>query len=254
MDDFTYLSKLIIFSTKDVIEYKENKSTAYSLLQRLQKDNKIKKIRNNLYSCVNPATDSIYASKYQIGSSISETSFISHTSALEYYGLNNQVSNSVYVSSLTKFNTFEFEGITYQYQPTNTDLLVNEPKYTDKIRISDLERSVIDSIKEMEKIAGVEEVLSNLSISGILNVEKLKKYLDYNNIQSLYKRVGFILSLYESQNKLPTNFFEYCKEKSSNTTIYLTKDAKQQGSFNKEWNLIVTNNLMYFINHQYDEH
>ena len=111
---------------------------------------------------MNPATDSIYASKYQIGSSISETSFISHTSALEYYGLNNQVSNSVYVSSLTKFNTFEFEGIIYQYQPTKSDLLVNKLKHTDKIRLSDLERSLIGSIKEIEKNAGVEKVISIL--------------------------------------------------------------------------------------------
>lgn len=103
--------------------------------------------------------------------------------------MNNQVSNAVYVSTLTKFNTFEFEGITYQYQPTKTDLLVNEPKYTDKIRVTDVERSVVDSIKEMEKIAGFEEVLDNLSLLRSLNVGKLTKYLNYNNIQSLYKKV-----------------------------------------------------------------
>lgn len=250
MDDFAYLSKLIIFTTKDVIEYKANKSTAYSLLQRLQKNNRIRKIRNNLYSCVNPATNSIYATKYQIASSISKTSFVSHTSALEYYGMNNQVSNSVYVSSLTKFNTFEFEGITYQYQPTKTDILVNVPKYTDKIRVSDLERSVVDSIKEMEKIAGFEEVLDNLSLISNLNVEKLKKYLRYYNIQSLYKKVGYLLSINQLQNKLPSSFFEYCKENSSNTTIYLTQDAKIQGYFNKEWNLIVPNNLQGFLNEE----
>lgn len=248
MDDFTYLSKLIVFSTKDVIEYKGNKSTAYSLLQRLQNNNRIKKIRNNLYSCVNPATNSIYATKYQIASSITKTAFVSHTSALEYYGMNNQVSNSVYVSSLTKFNTFEFEGITYQYQPNKTDMLVDKPKYTDNIKVSSLERSVIDSIKEMEKIAGFEEVLDNLSLLRNLNVEKLKEYLDYNNIKTLYKKVGYLLSIYQSQNKLPSSFFVYCKENSSNTTIYLTQEAKKHGQFNKEWNLILPNNIQYFLN------
>lgn len=250
MDDFTYLSTLIVFTTKDVVAYKKNRSTADSLLQRFQNNNKIKKIRRNLYSCVNPATNSVYASKYQIASSISETSFVSHASALEYYGMNNQVSNFVYVSSLTKFNSFEFDGITYQYQPTNSDMFEDEPKYTDKTRVSDLERSVVDSIKGMEKIAGLEEVLANLSLIRSLNVEKLIKYLNYHNTQSLYKKVGYLLSINRFQNKLPARLFDYCKENSLNTTIYLTQDAKNKGRFDAEWNIVVPKGIQQFINEE----
>lgn len=247
MEDFVYLSELIIFTTDDVVRYKGNKSTAYSLLRRLQKKDSIRKIRNNLYSCVNPATNSIYASKFQIASSISETSFVSHASAMGFFGMNNQVSYSMYVSSLTKFNNFEFEGIRYEYQQTKTEMLVTSPKYVDKVRISEVERSIIDSIKEMDRITGLEEVLENISLSRVLNEKKLISYLDYHNSKSLYKRVGYLLSLFRLQTKLPLSFFEYCKMKSTNTTVYLTQEAKGSGYFDKDWNLIIPNNMRQYI-------
>ena len=63
-----------------------------------------KKIRNNLYALIDPSTNDIYSTKFEIASKISNTSFVCYHSALEYYGFANQVFGVVLVCSLTKFN------------------------------------------------------------------------------------------------------------------------------------------------------
>ena len=72
-----------------------------------------KKIRNNLYALIDPSTNDIYSTKFEIASKISNTSFVCYHSALEYYGFANQVFGIVLVCSLTKFNNFIFEDNEY---------------------------------------------------------------------------------------------------------------------------------------------
>lgn len=52
--------------------------------------------------------------------------------------------------------------------------------YSGGLRITDRERTVVDSIiKEMDKIAGMEEVLSNISRLSRLDEEKLLNCMEY---------------------------------------------------------------------------
>jgi len=115
MKVYKELAKHPVFSINDVKKLSGNINTAYSQLNRLMKKGMIKKIRKNIYSVVNLATDQILANRYQIACAITDTSYISHHTAFEYYGLTNQVFYEVYVSSESKFNHFEFECITYKY-------------------------------------------------------------------------------------------------------------------------------------------
>jgi predicted transcriptional regulator of viral defense system len=52
---FTELSKMNTFSMDDVYNLVGNKKTASSLVLRLSKKGLVKKIKNNLYTCVNMA-------------------------------------------------------------------------------------------------------------------------------------------------------------------------------------------------------
>ena len=70
---------------------------------------KIKKIRNGLYVSIDQA-GIINSTKFEIASKISPDSFVAFHSALEYYGIANQVFNNMVVGSSTKFNTFEFKN------------------------------------------------------------------------------------------------------------------------------------------------
>lgn len=240
MVGYAELSKMNTFTMNDVCSLVGNKKTASSLVLRLSKKGLVKKIKNNLYTCVNIANGQVIASKYHIACSINKTAYISHHSAFEYLGLSNQVFYEIYVSSSKRFTDFEFEGITYKYIASKFDSGVVSPKNTQGIRITSLERTVVDSIKDFEKIGGLEELLNCISSAHYLDEKQLMKYLDAYGMQFLYQKTGFILEHYKNQLHLSDDFIGHCKSKIGKSTRYLTKESTQ---YRSEWKLVVPDDI-----------
>jgi predicted transcriptional regulator of viral defense system len=244
MVGFAELSKMNTFSMEDVYRLVGNKKTASSLVLRLSKKGLVKKIKNNLYTCVNVADGSVVASRYHIACGINETAYLSHHSAFEYAGIANQVYYEVYVSSSQKFNKFEFEGISYKYVSSKMDSGIVTPNNTKGIRLTSMERTVIDSIKDFEKIAGLEELLNCISSIPYLDEKMLTTFLDAYHIQFLYQKTGFILEHYQSQLQLSDEFIAYCKTNTGKSTRYLTKDSK---TYYSAWRLVIPESLFGLI-------
>jgi len=247
MKVYKELSRYPVFSIDDVKKLSGNINTAYSQLNRLMKKGMIKKIRKNIYSIVNLATDQILANRYQIACAITDTSYISHHTAFEYYGLTNQVFYEVYVSSESKFNHFEFEGITYKYISSRIKEGVVKAKNTTGVRITDLERTVTDSINDFNKIGGIEELLNSLENIHYLDENKLKKYLDIYNTQSLYQKTGYILNYYREELQLSKEFIEYCNKKIGKSSRYLSNEIKEDTHYNSKWKLVIPNRFFQLI-------
>ena len=243
MDVYTELAKYPVFAIDDVKKLTDNEKTAYSQLDRLMKKGLVKKIRKNIYSVVNPATGLIVASRYQIACAITNTAYISHHSAFEYYGFINQVFYEVYVSSETKFNHFDYDHVTYKYVASRMKEGVVEAKNTTGVIITDLERTVIDSIRDFNKIGGFEELINCLEGVHYLDEKKLKRYLDIYNTQGLYQKVGFLLDHYRKEIQLSKGFLEYCKSKIGKSKRYLVSEAKENSYYNSEWELMVPEGL-----------
>lgn len=248
MDAYRYLAKLPTFSISHVEELTQNRKTAYSLLDGLMKKGLVKKVKSNIYSAIDPSTGQVYANRYQIACAITYTAYISHHSAFEYYGLANQVFYEVYVSSKTRFNPFEYENIDYKYIASRMDEGVVEAKNTLGIRVTDLERTVIDSINDFNKIGGFEELLNCISGIHYIDETKLREYLDIYDRQVLYQRTGYILNQFKAEMKLSDEFINYCKERVGSSRRYLINDLKEKNLFDKEWNLMVPDSILdYYL-------
>ena len=243
MDVFTELAKYPVFTIDDVKKLKDNEKTAYTQLNRLMKKGLIKKIRKNIYSAVNPTTGQMVATRYQIACAITNTAYISHHSAFEYYGLSNQVFYELYVSSKTKFNHFEYDHVTYKYVSSKMEDGIVEAKNTTGVRITDLERTVIDSIRDFNKIGGFEELINCLEGVHYLEETKLKRYLDIYNIQGLYQKAGYLFEHYRKEMQLSKEFVEYCKSNIGKSRRYLVSEAKENSYYNSEWELMVPEGL-----------
>lgn len=242
MEVFNKVAKMPVFSIVDVEELMGNLKTAYSQLDRWTKKGKVKKIRNNIYSAINPATGQIVANRYQIACAITKTAYLSHHSAFEYYGLANQVFYEMYVSSNMRFNHFEYDQISYRYIVSKTLEGVIEATNTEGVRLTNLERTVIDSIKDVNRIGGLEELLKCLENIDYLEEDKLIKYLDLYDIKSLYQKTGFILKNYQKEMQISDSFIKYCLGKIGNSIQYLEKDSKDN-YYNRQWKLMIPEGL-----------
>lgn len=240
-----YLEELIelrCFTYDDILNLTNNPATASSMLQYYIKQEKIVKVRKGLYTLVNPIDKEPIANKFQIGSKVSESAVISHHSAFEYYGCANQVSYNVIISSNTKFNEFRFNWDTYVRVRNN--LNVGIEYLSNGIKVTDIERTVLDSINDFEKIMGFEELIQCISLVPSLNENKLLEYLKLYDKRFLYQKTGFILEYFKDEFNLSNNFFEQCKNNCGKSSRYLLNNSNGLNyNFNNKWHITYPYNL-----------
>ena len=244
-----YLRKLHgmkLFSSKDVATLTGNESTAKSLLASGLRNGTLCRIKPNLYAVTDMATGLCAANKFEIASNISNTACVAYHSAMEYHGLGHQLFNEMSVISVSTFRTFEFESITYiRHQPKITKGVM-VPMMNSKVKVTDLERTVIDCIDRIKYAGGLEELLNNFTSVAYIDETKLKAYLDAYGKASLYQKAGYLLSMYKKQLRLSTGFFHHCKAHIGQSTRYLA-DVVSNSVYDSEWRLCVPENMSYLM-------
>lgn len=143
-----------VFNFLDVEQLTGSADSAKNLLNRYTKKRIIKKVRRNLYFCVNLENRNSTANRFVLGSNINRTACISHHSAFEYHGLAHQTFYEISVASDKVFRNFEFEGITYKYVKSHFENGVMVPETNSKIRVTDIEKTVVDCIKSIYLTGG----------------------------------------------------------------------------------------------------
>lgn len=244
-----YYDKLVdmgIFSFLDIEKMAGNKNTARSLVNAYNKKGYIQSVRRNLYVAISLETKQPVVNKFVIASHVTDSSYISHHTAFEYYGMANQVFYEIYTSSKTEFRSFEFDGLSYKCIQSKIGDGIDETNAG--VCVTDMERTVVDSIKDFEKIAGLEELLRCLEMITYLDTGKLKKYLEAYNSQILYQKIGYILGHFKTTMKLEESFFEFCKAKLNKSVRYFYNGIEKESPiYNNYWKLFVPAALLSVI-------
>ena len=238
------LTKRKIFNYKDFIEIVGDDNLAKNTLQNYLEKGYIKRIKHNLYGVVSLETNECIADKFLIASNITDTSFISHHSAFEFYGYYNQVYYDVNVSSISKFNTFEFEENTFSLIKVSSTNFVEEIR---SVKVTSIERTIVDSIKDSGKYCELEETLNCINTIPYISIKDILKYLEQINSKMLYKKVGIILSLFKDKLNIPDSFFDICHEVSDSIKGHFDKN-KSAHVYNSEWKIFIYKDLKNYIN------
>ncbi|NBJ17006.1 MAG: transcriptional regulator [Dehalobacter sp. 4CP] len=240
------------FTWEDVCKMLGNPNTASNLIQNYLKKGYIKSVKRNLYVAVNLVDNMPVVSHFAIAGHITPSAYVSHHSAFSYYGYTNQVFYDVYVSSASRFNSFEFDGRTYRYVMSRIDEGVE--KKADGVTVTDLERTIIDGINDFEKIGGLEELLRSLSVIPYADESKLLRYLEKYRKQVLYQKAGYILEHFKKDMKLSDGFFEQCSSRLSESVRYLHRGLnKDNAQYNRRWQLFASRDLLSVLSEGGDE-
>ena len=227
-----------IFSVEGIADRYEKISGARSAIKSLVRQGMAVKIRNNMYTCISGETGNPVANRFQIASSITSTSYVTHHSALEYYGITDQVFHEVYVASLKPFSEFDFDGFSFRYVRSSHLDGVETLPMSGNIRITDKERTIIDCINDMDKIGGIEEIIACMLNLKRLREDSLLKYLAMYDNQFLYQKAGYLLSKNQKILGLSDEFFQACLEKIGKSKRYLSSDYKN-GKYDSTWQLVI---------------
>jgi len=240
------LHSLKLFELKDVIYLTGKERAGKELLRTYSNKNLVVQIRRNLYSVTDLASKGTVANKFEIGSRISPTSYIAYHSALEYHGIAHQVFYTIFISSKTRFNDFNFENLHYTYCKSNSSLGIETPLMNSLVKVTDLERTIIDCLDRLDRAGGLEEFIQCLSMITYLNEDKMLEYLAAYDKAFLYQKTGFVLQHFQNDLKLNSTFIEFCRRKGSAHVNYLT-DVSESDCYFKVWNMYAPKNILSYL-------
>ena len=236
-----FLHQKLLFSTEDIARELGNTRSAATLLGRYQHQGYISQVRRGLYCVNNLATQQPEANKFQVASAITSTSYVAYHAAMEYHGLAHQIYYNVAVGSEQGFNSFEFDGNFYTRLNAPIHIGIDEPIADKHVRVTTVERTIVDCIDRIDLCGGWEELVNCLQSVTYLREEPLMMILQAYEKIALYKKVGFLLE----QLQLPVSqtFIDACRKYAKDSVMYLTSDGSSD-TFNAAWRLYAPHNLL----------
>lgn len=225
-----------IFHKEELLKYFDNQKQLDYWIDSRAKNERIKKVRNGLYVFVDQ--NGFHSlSRYEIASNVTSDAFIAYHSALEFFGLANQVYNEVTICSAKRFRNFVFEDIEYinKVEKNFTEVIAYKEQ---SVRCTSLERTVVDCIDDINRAGGIEEVLNALDGVIEINEDKLFEVLESYNKIYLFQKVGYLLENFKGELSISDIFFEKCKKKITNQLKYFLKNDYDNLCYFPSWQLI----------------
>lgn len=237
----SYLHNKLLFTLQDVAIEMGNTRSAQALLMRYQRQGYISKVRRGLYCVNNIASLLPEVNKFQVASAVTSTSYVAYHAAMEYHGLAHQVYYDVAVGGEQPFNSFEFDGNNYFFRHIATHVGVDTPIADSHVRVTNVERTVIDCIDRIDLCGGWEELINCLRSVHYLREEVLLTILKAYSRIALYKKVGFLFE--QLDMPVSSNLIDMCRQYAKESVTYLTSDGDSD-TFNATWRLYVPKNLL----------
>ena len=172
--------------------------------------------------------------------------YISYFSALEIHGLITQpaLSEQIVVNKQIKPSKIYIKDIEFQFIYHNENHFFGYKKIWindyDRVLCSDLEKTIIDCLYKPAYAGGITEISKAIfKAKHKLDYDKLFDYVEKFSKQSVKKRLGFLLELFE----IDTNIVEKLQFVKMNSYALLDPNLPKTGKRTSKWNLQINCDL-----------
>jgi len=131
-----------------------------------------------------------------------EEYYLSHATAMEIHGMTTQPQLVVMVSTPKPRRPVTTLGVEFRFVRCRRKHLFGLTDHwvtkQEKVRVSDLERTIIDGLKQPEHCGGLTEVAKGLWMRREdVNADRLVQYAERIGVGAVVRRLGFLLEIYE---------------------------------------------------------
>jgi len=131
-----------------------------------------------------------------------EDYYLSHATAMEIHGMLTQPWLVVTVTTVKPRRPLATLGVQFRFVRCRRRHLFGLTEHwvtkQEKVRVSDLERTIIDGLKQPEYCGGLTEVAKGLWMRRQdVNVNRLMRYANRIGVGAVIRRLGFLLETYE---------------------------------------------------------
>lgn len=215
-------------------------SVMWSRLRQWKKKNLLASVRRGVYMPIE------INNKFIIGCNAVPDGVLVYHSALEYYLLQTQEFNEMYIHSAHGFRSFEYLGETYSYKclKIQNNILEKEDNSGYMLRVTSVSQTLIDCMYNINLAGGIEELMYALAEcpEEEIKEDEILQCLELYNNKSLWQRAGFLFSMFSAKFHLSEDFFHKCKTAMGKNQSYII-NPYFCNDFDKEWNLCIPDNI-----------
>jgi predicted transcriptional regulator of viral defense system len=240
-----YERQKTIFSTRDVESITGlNPNSARGVVNRLVSKGLATRLKPGLFILV-PAelghARDYLGDPYVVASEIAGGSgyFISHASAMDIHQMVTQPQLVVYTTTTQSIRPLSILSTQFRFVRCKPEHFFGAMDHwvtkTRKIGVSDLERTVIDGLRQSGYCGGFSEVAKGFWMrQQDMDVKKLVEYALMLDIGAVYRRLGHLLELFETEE---TGQLELLRKKLTATYVLLDPMLPTEGKFLARWRL-----------------
>jgi predicted transcriptional regulator of viral defense system len=165
--------------------------------------------------------------------------FISHASAMEIHRMVTQPQLAVFASSSKRVRSRVLHGTEFRFVFVRPEQHFGTIKHwvtkQDAVEVGDMERTIIDGLRQPEYCGGVTEVAKGLWMRHTdINVTRLVDYALRLGIGAVIRRLGYLLELYKLA---PENELARLRNELTDTYLLLDPLLPKEGTHLRRWRI-----------------
>ena len=128
--------------------------------------------------------------------------YLSHGTAMEVHGMVTQPQLVIHIATPQKHHPVHLRGMEFRFIPCERGLFFGLANHwvtrQEKVIVSDLERTIIDGLRQPEYCGGITEVAKGIWMRReAIRIDSLIEYAANINIGAVIRRLGYIMELYD---------------------------------------------------------
>jgi predicted transcriptional regulator of viral defense system len=165
--------------------------------------------------------------------------YLSHGTAMEIHGMVTQPQFVIQVATPKKIRSVHIMGTEFRFIPCKSEwffgLIHHWVTKQEKVTVSDLERTIIDGLRQPEHCGGVSEVAKGIWMRReAIHVGRLIEYALKIDVGAVIRRLGYIMELYEIGSQTDRKIL---LDHLTNTYVRLDPLLPAEGKFFRTWRL-----------------
>jgi len=165
--------------------------------------------------------------------------YLSYATAMEIHGMVTQPQLVICITTLKSRRPINVLGIEFRFIHSQRKFFFGLSEHwvtkQEKVKVSDLERTIIDGLKQPEYCGGLTEVAKGLWMRHQdVNIARLIKYAVKTAVGAVIRRLGFLFELYGIGN---VEDWELLRSYLSETYVRLDPLLPSEGKFLRKWRL-----------------
>ena len=248
----TFLNRKTVFDLREFDDFysreRPGKATSRrALLKYYVRTGRVKPVRKGLYLSKPPGIP-VVADPYLICAKMAPDAVLAYHTALQYHGKAYTVRNDYVCCSRSRVHAFEYEGQTFKAVLFPHALLARgremfgveqAESQGEPLRVTSLERTLVDVMQRPELSGGWEEVWRSLEMVDYYHLDRVVDYVELLDNATTAAKVGFFLDQHSEQLMVDPSYLERLKALCPKSPHYLERSYKGNSKFFPDWNLVV---------------